>query len=340
MPVATRLSSPRHIAFLPGGRDFLVAETAGQLCLVRDGAPVATIGGWPLESLSVGGLQSVLVHPQFDRNRFVYLYYVKRRDDGLTSIALARGRLQDAALMDVNDVFVAEAWVTGGPVTGRAAFGPDGMIYLTANDHDRLFATSDASVRMLAQDLGSDVGKVMRIRDDGSIPPDNPFVGRAGARPEVYTYGHRNPSGLAWHPDTGALWSTEIGPMGGDELNVLGVGNNYGWPLVSLGRIYNETPVSDQQWFRPGMEMPFIHWTPSISPSSVVFYTGDRIPAWKGHLFIGALNGQMLQRVAFNQPMPQQERRESLFIALGRRFRHVVQGPDDYLYVATERLGE
>ena len=128
--------------------------------------------------------------------------------------------------------------------------------------------------------------------------------------------------------------------MGGDELNVLGVGNNYGWPLVSLGRIYNETPVSDQQWFRPGMEMPFIHWTPSISPSSVVFYTGDRIPAWKGHLFIGALNGQMLQRVAFNQPMPQQERRESLFIALGRRFRHVVQGPDDYLYVATERLGE
>ena len=191
------------------------------------------------------------------------------------------------------------------------------------------------------QELGNDIGKVMRIRDDGSIPPDNPFVGRAGgARPEVFTYGHRNPTGLAWHPTTGALWSTDIGPMAGDELNVLGAGKNYGWPLVSLGKIYNEQPVSEQQWFRPGMEMPVMYWAPSISPSSLVFYTGDRFPLWKGHVFIAALNGQMLERVAFNQPPPQQERREALFIPLGRRFRHVIQSPDGYLYVATEKSGE
>ncbi len=128
--------------------------------------------------------------------------------------------------------------------------------------------------------------------------------------------------------------------MGGDELNILRPGHNYGWPFVSLGKIYNEQPVSEQQWFRPGMDMPEMYWTPSISPSSVVFYTGDKFPAWKGHLFIGALNGQMLQRVAFKQPEPQGERREAMFIPLNRRFRHVVQGPDGHLYVATERLGE
>jgi aldose sugar dehydrogenase len=283
---------------------------------------------------------AVVVHPQFSRNRFVYLYYVKRRADGFTTLALARGQLQDATLVDVKDLFVVEAWVMGGPVAGRAVFGPDGVLYMTCNDHDRFFATSDASVRMLAQDLGSDVGKVMRLRDDGSIPPDNPFVSRTGARPEIYTFGHRNATDLAWHPETGALWSTEIGPMGGDELNVLRPGQNYGWPLVSLGKIYNDAPVSDQQWWRPGMEMPEMHWSPSISPSSVLFYTGDRFPAWKGHFSIGALNGQMLQRVAFKQPGNQSVRRDAFFIPLGRRFRHVVQGPDGCLYVATERLGE
>jgi glucose/arabinose dehydrogenase len=236
----------------------------------------------------------------------------------------------------VEELFVAEGWVMGGPIAGRAAFGPDGAIYLTLNDHDRFFATSDPTVKVLVQDLSSDVGKVMRLRDDGSVPPDNPFVRRRGARPEIFSYGHRNVTGLAWHPTTGELWSTEIGPMGGDELNILRAGRNYGWPLVSLGRLYSEEEVSEQHWYRPGMEMPVMHWTPSISPSSVAIYTGDRIPAWKGHFFIGALNGQMLQRVAFDQPQPQAERREALFMSLGRRWRHVVQGPDGYLYAASE----
>ena len=337
VPVAEGLSGPRHMAFLPNG-DVLIAELTGRVRSVRNGAlAAAPIGGWPVPGLEVASLQSVLVHPQFERNRFVYLYYVKRSADGWTTTALARGRLQDAALADVEELFVADGWISGGPIAGRAAFGPDGMIYLTLNDHDPHFSTNDTSVRMLVQQLDSDVGKVMRVRDDGGIPADNPFVDRRDANPQVFTIGHRNVTGLAWHPSTGELWATEIGPMGGDELNVLRAGNNYGWPHVSLGKLYNQTDVSEQRWWRPGMEMPVMHWTPSISPSSVTFYSGNRIPEWRGHVFIGALNGQMLQRVAFDQPAPQGERREALFMPLGRRFRHVVEGPDGYLYVLTEQ---
>jgi glucose/arabinose dehydrogenase len=200
--------------------------------------------------------------------------------------------------------------------------------------------SDDNSARILAQDLGSHVGKVLRLRDDGGVPPDNPFVGRQGARPEIYTYGHRNVHGLAWHPETRALWAVEIGPMGGDELNVLRPGSNYGWPLVSLGKMYTGNTVSEQSWWRPGMEMPVMFWMPAISPSSLIFYTGDRFPAWKGHLFVGALSGQQLQRIAFNQPMPQQERRESMLIQLDVRFRDVRQGPDGYIYLATERQSQ
>ena len=153
-----------------------------------------------------------------------------------TTLALARGRLEGMTLTDVHEIFVADAWEPGGALAGRAAFGPDGMVYLAVGDRDRFVTTDDNSARMLAQDLDNDAGKVLRLRDDGSIPADNPFVGRADAKPEIYTYGHRNVYGFAWHPDTGALWSCEIGPMGGDELNILEPGKNYGWPLVPSGR--------------------------------------------------------------------------------------------------------
>jgi glucose/arabinose dehydrogenase len=189
---------------------------------------------------------------------------------------------------------------------------------------------------MKAQDLGNHVGKTLRLRDDGSVPPDNPFVGRAGAKPEIFTYGHRNGYGLAINPQTGELWQAEIGPMGGDEVNILIAGHNYGWPLVSTGRNYTGTLVSDQPWARPGMDNPRIHWVPSISPSSIIFYTGDKFPTWKGNLFVGALNGKQLQRVAFNQPS-QAERREPLLTQLDIRIRDVQQGPDGDIYVATEK---
>ena len=168
------------------------------------------------------------------------------------------------------------------------------------------------------------------------MPPDNPFVGRADAKPEIFTYGHRNGYGLAINPETGELWQAEIGPMGGDEVNILLPGHNYGWPLVSTGRNYTGTLVSDQPWARPGMDNPRIHWVPSISPSSIIFYTGDKFPKWKNNLFVGSLTQQQLVRIAFNQPS-QAERREGLLVPLHERIRDVQQGPDGYIYVATER---
>jgi aldose sugar dehydrogenase len=186
-----------------------------------------------------------------------------------------------------------------------------------------------------AQKLDNHVGKTLRLRDDGSVPPDNPFVGRAGAKPEIFTYGHRNGYGLAIHPETGALWQAEIGPMGGDEVNILEAGHNYGWPLVSMGRNYTGSLVSDQPWARPGVDNPRIFWVPSISPSSILFYTGDKFPQWKNNLFIGSLTQQQLIRMAFHQPS-QAERREGLLIPLKMRIRDVQQSPDGYIYVATE----
>jgi glucose/arabinose dehydrogenase len=188
---------------------------------------------------------------------------------------------------------------------------------------------------MKAQDLSNHVGKTLRLRDDGTVPPGNPFVGRAGAKPEIFTYGHRNGYGLAFHPATGELWQAEIGPMGGDEVNILLPGHNYGWPLVSMGRNYTGTLVSDEPFARPGMDNARMFWVPSISPSSLMFYTGDKFPQWRDNLFVGALNGQSLQRVAFGQPS-QAERREELLESLNLRFRDVQQSPDGYIYVATE----
>jgi glucose/arabinose dehydrogenase len=358
VPVAEGLASPRHIAFTPDG-DLLIAELggrasdsasdsaggtppappqAGRVRLVRnDELAPEPLAGWPAAGVDAVSLQAVAVHPQFAANRFVYLYYVKRRAESATTLALARARLDGAALTEVTEIFEADAWIQGGPIAGRAAFGPDGMIYLTLNDHDQYNATDDTSVRIFAQHLDSDVGKVLRLRDDGGIPADNPFAGRKDANPAVFTYGHRNPTDFAWHPTTGDLWATEVGPMGGDEINILRPGQNYGWPHVSLGKLYNKNDISEQHWYRPGMEMPVMYWTPSISPSTLAWYTGDKLAPWRGHLFVGALNGQTLQRVAFDQPAPQAERRDSLFMSLGRRWRHVVQGPDGYLYAVTDK---
>jgi glucose/arabinose dehydrogenase len=337
VPVAEGLTSPRNLAFLPGG-DALITELSGRVRLLRGGVLLPEpLAGWPVAGLEAGGLQAAIPHPQFATNRNVFLYYIKNRDDAMTSMALARARLVGTELEDVQEVFVADAWILGGPLAGRAAFGPDGMIYLTINDHDKNNAIDDPSIRIFAQHLDSDVGKVLRLSDDGSIPADNPFVGREDANGEVFSYGHRNTTDFSWHPTTGELWATEIGPMGGDELNILHAGHNYGWPLVSLGKLYNKNDINDQHWYREGMDMPFMYWTPSISPNSLTWYTGDKLLPWQGQLFIGALNGQTLQRVAFDQPAPQAERRDSLFMSLGRRWRQVVQSPDGYLYGVTEK---
>jgi glucose/arabinose dehydrogenase len=306
--------------------------------IVHDGVLAsAPLAGWPTPGIDAGALWSIVVHPQFAANRFVYLYYVKKGAGEMVTRALARARFDGTSLLDVQEIFEADAWIPGGPMAGRAAFGPDGMIYLTVNDHFEHDGKNGGGEPLLAQELDNDIGKVLRIRDDGGIPADNPFVGRKDANPEVFTYGQRNVTDFAWHPETGELWTTEIAPMGGDEINVLHAGHNYGWPLVSLGKNYNLKELNDNHWYRPGMDMPAMYWTPSISPSTLTWYTGDKLAPWQGHLLVGALNGQTLQRVAFDQPMPQGERRDSLFMSLGRRWRHVVQGPDAYLYALTEK---
>jgi glucose/arabinose dehydrogenase len=213
----------------------------------------------------------------------------------------------------------------------------DGTILLTVGDRDSLCCngSEDTSERMRAQTLDNDFGKILRLRDDGSIPPDNPFVGRPGALPEIYSYGHRNAYGLAYHPVTGELWESEIGPLGGDEINILYPGHDYGWPLASLGRNYTGTPIP---WSQPGMDDPRMFWVPAISPSGLIFYTGDKFPSWKNNAFLGALNGKALWRVAFDMPSPQQnEQRERLLTTFDDRIRDVQQGPDGNLHVATEK---
>jgi len=348
VPVVDGLSRPWSIGFLPDGR-MLVTEDPGRLRMIRDGqlvaepvweAPLAPPSADPNANNS--RLRSVAVHPQFAENRLVYLAHVKWGDAGST-LAVSRGRLDGGALGNVQEIFVADAWETGGNLGGRMLFAADNTLFVTVGDRDRLccidIGGDDNSLRIKAQDLGSHVGKTLRLRDDGSVPSDNPFVGRPGAKPEIYTYGHRNGYGLSFHPETGELWQAEIGPLGGDEVNILVPGRNYGWPLVSTGRNYTGTLVSEQPWHRPGMEMPRMHWVPSISPSSIVFYTGDRFPAWKGSLFVGALTTRVLQRVSFGNPS-QDERRELLLGPFGLRIRDVAQGADGFLYVATEIGGQ
>jgi glucose/arabinose dehydrogenase len=336
--LATGLFHPWSLAFLPDGA-VLVAERDGRLRIIRDGvlAPEPVWTSPTPRGQAADALHGLAVHPQFAQNRLVYVSYPKNGPKGNT-LAVSRGHLQGDKLTELAEIFVADAWETSGNLAGHMKFGPDSSLYVMVGDRDRLCCTGveDNSLRMKAQALDNHVGKTLRIKDDGGVPADNPFVGRAGAKPEIFTYGHRNGYGLAFHPQTGELWQAEIGPMGGDEVNILIAGHNYGWPLVSTGRNYTGTLVSDQPWARPGMDNPRIHWVPSISPSSLMFYTGDKFPNWKNSLFVGALTTRVLLRVSFNQPS-QAERREPLLAQLNVRVRDVQQGPDGYIYVATEQ---
>jgi glucose/arabinose dehydrogenase len=335
--VAGGLVGPWDIVFIPGGSDLLVTESNGALRMIQGGKLLPE----PLwKSPSPAGndvLHGVVVHPDFARNKLVYVSYMKG-DDQRQTLAISRGRLDAAKLVDVKEIFVADAWENARMAfNGRMEFGPDKTLYVTVGDRDRLCCgpQDDNSIRMRAQSLADHVGKVLRLKDDGTVPADNPFVGRAGAKPEIFTYGHRNGFGLRFHPETGELWQMEIGPMGGDEINILKPGANYGWPLVSQGRNYSGTLVSDQPWYREGMEQPRMFWVPAISPAAMAFYTGDKFPQWKNSLMIGALSGQHVERVSFGNG-GQAERRDVMLRELGVRFRDVETGPDGYIYFATE----
>ena len=331
--VTKGLANPWSLAFLPGG-EMLVTERSGQLRIIRNGVldpqPVAGVPRSKMQRL--GGLMDVVLHPRFAENRFVYLTYSKPGEKDLIATALGRGKWNGAALTDFQELFVVEPWWDGqGGAASRIAFAPDGMLYMTTG----------ASVANMkdAQDPGHHKGKVLRLRDDGTVPPDNPFVGRPGHKPEIYSLGHRNQLGLAIHPQTGAVWSNENGPNGGDEINVILPGRNYGWPDVSLGRSY-EGPWQGK-FAKDGIEPPIVYWMPAIAVSGMAFYTGDRFPAWRGNVFVGALRfGEIpqtghLQRVVFNE-RGEEMRREMLLTELRQRIRDVRQGPDGLLYLLTD----
>ena len=333
--VTKGLSHPWGFAFLPDG-NLLVTERSGSLRLIRDGVlDAAPIAGLPdvFTGVNLAGLMDIALHPRFSDNRFVYLTYSKPTEGGAT-VALARGRLDGHALSEVRDIFVADADGRG-IAASRLLFAPDGTLYMTVGG-----AISAIRDGQSAQNPSSHIGKVLRLRDDGSVPDDNPFVGRQGHHPEIFSMGHRNQLGLAFHPETGALWASENAPMGGDEVNIIAPGRNYGWPIVSYSREYFGPRVSERPW-QEDMEQPEIVWIPSIAPSGLLFYTGDRFPVWKGSLFVGSLmTGRVertghLERISFNRQGLEQ-RREWLLGDLRQRIRDVRQGPDGLIYVLTD----
>jgi glucose/arabinose dehydrogenase len=284
-------------------------------------------------------------HPKFADNRECFVCYTlrgKRGEKNLpdgTRVSRFRVSRTDPPRIEPETEEVLLTWLQGGHNGGDLHFGLDGYLYISTGD-----ATdpNPPDLFKTGQDISDLLSSVLRIDVDRTengkpyaVPKDNPFVGKAGAKPEIYTYGHRNGYGLAVHPETGELWQAEIGPMGGDEVNILQPGHNYGWPLVSMGRNYTGTLASDQPFARPGMDNARMFWVPSISPSSIMFYTGDKFPRWKNNLFVGALTTQQLIRVAFNQPS-QAERREGLLVGQRVRIRDIQQSPDGYIYVVTE----
>ena len=346
--ITRELSFPEGLAFLPNG-GMLVTERPGRLRLIRDGVlDPQPISGVPAVSGEhrVAGLWDVALHPRFAENQLVYLTYSKPGEDGATP-TLARGRFDGnaLALTDVREIFVADAKNAGitpgdGAAMSRILFGPDGMLYMTTGGAIR----TSTGTAALAQDPNSHAGKVLRLREDGSAPDDNPFVGRAGYKPEIYSLGHRNQLGLAFHPETGELWASENAPQGGDEVNIILAGRDYGWPATSYGREYAGPYVTERPW-QEGMEKPVVLWFPSVAPSGMLFYTGDRFPDWKGNLLVGTLkrggraHGGRLERIVFNANQEEIDR-EFLLADLHQRIRDVRQGPDGLLYVLTDESPE
>jgi len=331
--LANGLANPWSMAWLPNG-DMLVTERAGRLRILRDGVldPEPITGVPEVRVTILGGLLEVLLHPDFASNRTLYLSYAKGGEGDLATTALARARFDGKALTDVEEIFVAENWSTS-PTNfgGRMVFGRDGKLYLTIGERQE---------QERAQNGMLHGGKVLRLNDDGTVPPDNPFVGKEGFLPEIYSLGHRSPQGLAVHPETGAIWENEHGPLGGDELNIVLPGRNYGWPLVTYGKDYDGSTISELT-SRPDLEAPYMYWVPSIAISGLTFYTGERFPAWKGNAFVGSMMAGRIrwtghiQRLTFENGQPIQ--REPILSELKQRIRDVRQGPDGLLYVLTDQ---
>ena len=321
--VAKGLDHPWGLAFLPDG-EMLVTEKSGTLRRVgKDGAVSKPLAGVPeVVDKKQGGLLDVAIDPDFTSNRLVYLSYSEPGEGG-SATAAARGKLGDNGLEDVEVIFRQVPRIDNGLHFGsRFAFAPDGTLFITLGERFQFDP---------AQDLSNTLGKIVRINPDGSIPKDNPYVGNKDARPEIWSYGHRNAQGAAIHPETGKLWETEFGPSGGDELNIPKAGSNYGWPVVSWGNHYDGKDIPDPPT-HPEFVDAIYHWNPVISPSGIAFYTADAIPAWKGNLLIAGLSSQAIVRLTLDGEKVVEEER----IPMGTRIRDVVQGPDGAVYALTD----
>ena len=336
--VADDLVQPWSMAWLPNG-DMLITEKPGRLRLVRNGQllPEAIPGTPEVLYKGQGGLFEVVPHPNFSDNQWVYLTFAKPNaneiDDGSTT-AIARGRLEDDRLTNVVELFAAQA--SGfGHYGGKLVFDGEGHMFLTLGDRqDFSFGDREALMAHSAQDRSNHQGVIVRLNDDGTVPDDNPFVGVDGVLPEIWSYGHRSPQGLAIHPITGDLWESEHGPQGGDELNLIEPGNNYGWPVVGRGVNYGafgrpiHVGISEE-----GMTSPTNFWVPSIATSGLMIYSGDKFPMWVGDIFSGGLIGEQLARVHLDDEYRNVVMEETLAYDMGR-IRDVRQGPDGFIYLA------
>lgn len=325
---ASGLVHPWALAFLPDGK-MLVTERPGRMRIVSpEGQLSPPLRGVPeVWATGQGGLLDVVTDKAFAQNRTIYFCYAERTEGGGRT-AVARAKLNDGSgrLDEVKVIFRQEGPLSSGNHYGcRIAQASDGNLFVTLGEH--------FTYRNEAQNLANHLGKLIRITPDGAAPPDNPFVGRDGAKPEIWSYGHRNEQGLAINPANGELWEAEHGPRGGDEINIIGKGRNYGWPVIGFGIDYNGEKIHEST-ARAGMEQPVKHWVPSISPSGLTFYNGKLFPKWNGSLFAGALSGKMLVRLSLNGNTVTGE--ERLLQNLHERIRDIRQGPDGALWLLTD----
>lgn len=335
--LVTGLENPWSIAFLPDG-EMLVTERAGRLRSVRNGVmnPTPVSGTPTVRTGGQGGLLDVVPHPGFAQNRFIYLSYSKPLNGGAQgTTSVIRGRYENGALTNVTEIIEVAAISNGrGHYGSRLAFDRDGYLFITIGD--RQVPPSGDLEHHPAQDLMTHQGKILRLHDDGRVPADNPFVGRTDARPEIWSYGHRSPQGLVVHPMTNDLWETEHGPQGGDEVNRIEKGKNYGWPVIGFGVNYRSGTAIHSGTMREGMEQPVNVWVPSIATSGLMVYTGDKFPDWKGNIFSGGMVGERLVRLTLDGTKVVSV--EDVIARKGR-VRDVRMGPDGFIYLAFDNAG-
>jgi glucose/arabinose dehydrogenase len=325
--LSAELSNPWGIAFLPDAR-ILVTERSGEILIFQNGKLLAEkIEGVPaVYANGQGGLLDIQLHPEYATNGFIYLAYSKPGEGG-GGTTISRAKLEGNKLVNLQELFSAQPFTASDVHFGcRIAFDGDGFMF---------FSSGERGTKENAQNLGNHLGKILRLHDDGRVPADNPFVNEAGAKPEIWSYGHRNPQGLVYDRSTGTLWDHEHGPKGGDELNKVEKGKNYGWPVITYGINYDGKPITDKTTME-GMEQPVNYWVPSIAPCGMAQVTGDKFPGWKNNLLIGALSFKHVARVELdNDKFVKQEK----LLDKVARVRAVAESPDGFIYVATEGPG-